>query len=343
MEIRPAAARGCSCSSGIHARFSFDFGEWTSPLGASFGALRVLNEDRIGGGRGFATHGHSDYEIISLVLAGTVRHVDSLTGRATRCSRGEVQYTCAGTGIEHSEHNDDDDGDGGGGGDSDTDGRELHLMQVWLRPHTLRLPPRYEVRAFRDWAAGDTGGALRLLLSAEGARGSIRMSADASVLVGAWPPPPPPPPPPAAAAAPAPALVAEWQLEAGRSAYVHLIAGSARVSLTAAAGGDELAVVTLGTGDAVAVAASDGGKGGGGSDGGGGGGTSDAAVAHSGAGVARVLRIAPAVGARPAATEVLVFDLGSTEQHWQALSVEQKFAAFLAAHEAQRSSLVRDL
>ena len=168
--------RGCSSGSGIDARFSFDFGEWTSPLGASFGALRVLNEDRIGGGRGFATHGHSDYEIFSLVLAGTVRHVDSITGRATRCSRGEVQYTCAGTGIEHSEHNDDG-GDGGGSGSDGGDGTEgrevLHLLQVWLRPHTLRLPPRYEVRASRDWAAGDTGGALRLLLSVDGARGSI--------------------------------------------------------------------------------------------------------------------------------------------------------------------------
>ena len=121
---------------------------------------------------------------------------------------------------------------------------------------------------------------------------------------------------------------------------MHLIGGSARVSLAVAAGGDELAVVTLGTGDAVAVAASDGGKGGNGSDGGGGGGTSDAAA---GAGAARMLRIAPAAGAQPAATEVLVFDLGSAGQHWQALSVEQKFAAFLAAHEAQRTSLVRGL
>ena len=43
----------------------------------NFGALRVLNDDRIAPGKGFGTHPHKNMEIISIPLKGKLKHGDS--------------------------------------------------------------------------------------------------------------------------------------------------------------------------------------------------------------------------------------------------------------------------
>ena len=66
-----------------------------------FGTLRVLNDDIVEPGAGFGTHSHDNMEIISVPLAGALRHQDSM-GNTHVIRKGEVQIMSAGTGISHS-------------------------------------------------------------------------------------------------------------------------------------------------------------------------------------------------------------------------------------------------
>jgi redox-sensitive bicupin YhaK (pirin superfamily) len=57
---------------------TFSFGDYFDPAHVDFGALRVINEDRVEPDNGFGTHSHSNVEIISYVLSGELAHRDSL-------------------------------------------------------------------------------------------------------------------------------------------------------------------------------------------------------------------------------------------------------------------------
>ena len=129
-----AAERGHANHGWLDAWHSFSFSGFHDPAKVHFGALRVLNDDMIIGGRGFGMHPHDNMEIVTIPLSGDLEHSDSM-GNVGAISRGEVQAMSAGTGIYHSERNKNID-------------RALKLLQIWVFPKVRDIEPRYDQRAF---------------------------------------------------------------------------------------------------------------------------------------------------------------------------------------------------
>ena len=127
-----------------------------------FGALRVLNDDIVEPGGGFGTHPHENMEIVSVPLAGCLRHEDSM-GNEHIISAGEVQIMSAGTGIAHSEYN-----------NSATE--PVNFLQIWVLPKERNVSPRYDQRVFEP---ADRAGRFQLLVSPDGASQSVVINQDA--------------------------------------------------------------------------------------------------------------------------------------------------------------------
>lgn len=142
MVLHKAATRGHADHGWLNARHTFSFANYYDPERMHFGVLRVLNDDAIAAGKGFGTHPHDNMEIVTIPLAGTVEHKDSM-GNSGTINAGEVQVMSAGTGITHSEFN------------HRTDS-ELRLLQIWMFPRQRNVTPRYAQMAL-DSAASSNG------------------------------------------------------------------------------------------------------------------------------------------------------------------------------------------
>jgi redox-sensitive bicupin YhaK (pirin superfamily) len=130
ISIRKSQARGHANHGWLDSYHSFSFADYYDPSYMQYSVLRVINEDKIAAGSGFGMHGHRDMEIITYMLAGEIRHEDSM-GNGAVIRAGDVQRMSAGTGVRHSEVN----------ASADT---EAHLLQIWLLPSKEGLPPSYE-------------------------------------------------------------------------------------------------------------------------------------------------------------------------------------------------------
>src|SRR5215204_1077320 len=148
----------------LNTYHTFSFDQYYDPRYMGFRDLRVINEDFVAPGRGFPKHGHRDMEIITYILEGALKHEDSMgTGSVIR--PGDVQRMSAGTGVRHSEQN-------------ASPAERVHLLQIWILPHTMELEPSYEEKAFSD---DERRGQLRLIASEDGRDGSVKVHQDVSL------------------------------------------------------------------------------------------------------------------------------------------------------------------
>ncbi|NEO85956.1 MAG: pirin family protein [Spirulina sp. SIO3F2] len=164
LTIRKSDERGKANFRWLNSHHTFSFGEYFDPNHMGFGALRVINEDRVIAGEGFATHSHRDMEIITYVLDGALEHKDSI-GNGSVIKPGDVQRMSAGTGIAHSEYN-----------HSRSEG--VHFLQIWIIPERRGLPPSYEQIHF-DRATDHNQ--LRLVGSCDGRDGSVVIHQDVNL------------------------------------------------------------------------------------------------------------------------------------------------------------------
>lgn len=124
-------ARGWTKTGWLQAHHTFSFGSFNDPTRMGFRALRVINEDIVAGGSGFAEHAHDHFEILTFMLSGALEHQDS-AGHQGRLRAGDVQLISSGTGIRHSERN-------------PSSQEPTHLFQIWLHGNADASPPRYQL------------------------------------------------------------------------------------------------------------------------------------------------------------------------------------------------------
>ena len=225
LRLRPSAERGHADHGWLNSYHTYSFADYYDSEYQGFGALRVINEDRVAGGKGFGRHPHRDFEIFSYIVTGSVKHDDSM-GNSEVLRHGDVQFTSAGKGIAHSEYN--------------GDPREMvHFLQIWVKPHTRGLPPAYQTQHFSDESKHNQ---LRMLISPTGEQGTIRIAADCKMY---------------ATLLDSGASVS-LEVAAGRRAYVHVVMdvtgmssekGETSVTVSGGGSGEGEAVMSLQGGD----------------------------------------------------------------------------------------------
>ena len=76
--IHKANSRGYEDHGWLKTHHTFSFAGYYEPERMHFGALRVLNDDKVAGGMGFETHPHANMEIVSIPLSGELEHRDNM-------------------------------------------------------------------------------------------------------------------------------------------------------------------------------------------------------------------------------------------------------------------------
>ena len=212
--LRLASERGKANFGWLDSKHSFSFGSYYDPEHMGFSALRVINDDSVTPGAGFATHGHRDMEIISYVLEGSIAHKDS-EGNVEVLPAGEFQLMSAGSGISHSEYN-----------ASKTE--SLKFLQIWIQPNTLGNTPGYQQKNFGQ-AVG-----LTTIATPTGDKGTLKIKQNATLSQLIL----------------APNSEITYQVTVGRKVYVHQVAGQLSIDEQNLSAGDgakltDITTVTL--------------------------------------------------------------------------------------------------
>lgn len=213
IELRRSEDRGPANHGWLQSKHTFSFGSYYDPEHMGVSVLRVINDDRVAPGNGFATHSHQDMEIISYVKKGVIEHKDSM-GNIERLPVGEFQLMTAGTGVTHSEYN-----------PSTSD--SLEFLQIWIEPNQYGIEPGYQQKCF------ETTQGLQKVISPTGDNGTLKVHQDVSVYKMLL----------------EPESTASLELAEGRTVYIHVVSGKLTANGQTLSEGDGAAIKS----DAAAV------------------------------------------------------------------------------------------
>ena len=160
--IHKADTRGHSQYDWLDSYHTFSFDEYFDSDRINFGALRVLNDDKVAPGEGFQTHPHKNMEIISIPLKGHLQHGDSKKNSRI-ITVGEIQTMSAGTGIFHSEVN-------------ASPVEPVEFLQIWIMPRERNTHPVYKDFSIKELQRPNE---LAVIVSPDG-------STPASLLQDTW-------------------------------------------------------------------------------------------------------------------------------------------------------------
>lgn len=208
-ELRNAQERGVANFGWLDSKHTFSFGSYYDAQQMGFSALRVINDDTVAGGAGFATHGHKDMEIISFVTQGVIEHQDSM-GNVQTLPQGEFQLMSAGSGVYHSEYN-------------GSASAPLKFLQIWIEPNERGTLPGYQQKD-----VGKQHG-LTKVITPTGENGTlkIRQQASLSQLVLA------------------PAMSLAFDVSKEDNVYIHVVEGNLAVDAYPMQPGDGLKIQRL--------------------------------------------------------------------------------------------------
>jgi len=207
ISIRREEKRGITKTTWLESAHSFSFGNYYDPENMGFGALRVINDDKIVPGGGFAMHGHKNIEIFTCVLQGALAHRDSL-GNGSIIRPGDVQLMSAGSGIRHSEFN-------------ASASEPVHLLQIWIAPERAGTEPSYQQASFDI-----SPGRFQTVISPGGQNGALDIKSDARIAMARL----------------APGGEVAFVAESARAYYLHVARGAVDFGRQKMKSGDALAL-----------------------------------------------------------------------------------------------------
>lgn len=209
IELRPYGELGGAQHGWLDTRHHFSFADYHDPKRMHWGQLRVWNDDTIAAQSGFERHPHRNMEIITYVRKGAITHQDNL-GNKGRTEAGDVQVMSAGTGIAHSEFNEEDE--------------TTQIFQIWIMPDETGLAPSWGSKPFPK--AERSGSFVTLASGLPGDTEALPIRANARVV----------------AATLKAGQSAEYHISPGRKAYLVPASGQIEVNTVVAAAGDGVAI-----------------------------------------------------------------------------------------------------
>jgi len=132
-KLFPYAERGTKNIGWLQSNFFFSFSDYQEPTKSAFGTLFAFNDDFVQPGKGFGIHPHINMEIISVMLAGSMNHKDTM-GYSNVVHEDWVQIMSAGSGLRHEEYN--------------VGEAHVNFLQIWILPKLQNINPRYQFRFF---------------------------------------------------------------------------------------------------------------------------------------------------------------------------------------------------